>query len=82
MASNLNGEKASGETDVRFAYFLAKPLIAWNPMLTGMHAWMCHYQSTQVSLQQEWAGFVSRRLQRDARWSLSPRTSRPYRHWL
>ena len=69
MASTLNGNPAadaSPQSDIHFAYFLSKPLIAWNPLLSGMHTWMCKCHSTQASLQQEWAGFVGRRLQKDA----------------
>lgn len=60
--SSISNEPA----DINFAYFLAKPFVAWNPFVNGVHTWMQACSVAQASMQKEWFSFVTRRLQADA----------------
>lgn len=66
MTSTSRSSISSEPTDINFAYFLAKPFVAWHPLVAGVHSWMQTCSVAQASIQKEWFAFVERRLHADA----------------
>ncbi len=66
MPTSTRSSVFSEPVDANFAYFLAKPFVAWNPVLSGVHAWMHTCTIAQATIQREVFAFVERRLQAEA----------------
>lgn len=65
-ASTTSQSAPDVSTDNQAFQFIAKPLEACSPVLTGMQAWVHTIGIANVSLHREWLGFVGRRLEADA----------------
>lgn len=66
MPYSTSSSLSSEPNDLAFGYFLAKPFVAWNPLLSSVHAWMQTCGVAHASMQREWFAFIERRLQADA----------------
>lgn len=65
MPYSTTSSIATEPVDLNFAFFIAKPLVGWSPLVSGLHAWMRTCSVAQAAMQREWSTFVERRLQAD-----------------
>ena len=56
----------AGPQDAAGTEIITKPLEVWTPVVQGAQSWAHRCSLANSSLQQEWFGFIERRLQHDA----------------